>query len=1691
MRRVRLSLWILFCGFTAIPRASAGGGLDDFETQFAKLKADYPDFADAFDAELRKDASKLETIATFRKHQGAIASFDPAKPDTVEAAAAALRELYAGGEKGNFENVHWILQKSTVIDEAHSKRISDIRNHMVDAALREMAVLLGEVCKVDFSPSKHALNDIDQTFRVLEPRKIPGTVQKRIFEYLFQRKWGIAAPHMDVVSHPEEARIPDWRKTGVSRSDFIVQLKKGSALLKNNSEAYFLEGAFRMQVERRAFDAENKLVAIYTHNARTGRHGPVLEVHDAPRAGDVDVRAERVDQFVYRMRRPEARATYGWGASVGNWWFFHHHGEGVRFASKYGLRSFAESLGWLVQLSNPAFQTETPKTYEELQDATLKEGIFNEVYDKYYGGLGLAKADLHQSLLTAKAIRDAKDKYGEKRAAILRDLAVAAAGGEKAYAANPEAFHLQAEARVEEHLKRMMLHNIELSLPDRAKDWLRPVVDPRILGYTEEQIKQDGPELKKAVKDAERRLSRSALFELVLGLNQLPPEIRDAAVSRLRERHKHDAVFDYGLGKLLEMSSKDIVGWLQAEAGKPGPKRKALAIDPNTGLAVDKPAADMEAAARGAEKVLLDDAQAVLAELRKAGLSDLDPSEVRVLESQKIVAPRGSPEFQRARASSRMAKLLAVEAALMKTTGGRLLTRPVGDWRLIEELDFSQGLVPRANREAMLNQVLDWGNVDSVINVLRAFYEYRKDPEQAGALLGMFRTVAWEIVSMVFPILNTATAMVEAAQGNLAPGMLIGVGLAVPQLGMAIMAYNVASNAWTFFVEVGTDRQVDLHYQGKIPSKAGDPPRQSDVADVEMPDGILFPVFQDLKRVRKEIQARRDRTIDLELRSRFEQELAVDLPEDIKGVETHLFNYFQASLDARLKPAATPIDEWHQILLAGGDPVAGGDNDFANLPRRLVNYFGRQVDDYLAGRGKYEKFKAALDHPVIRENYLCSEDGKRAFAAEGFRERLIGALVLAYRDVLRSRIQGGKNLAVPAEFPKATTEKPLDAMALIQYCLEGRKGDQLLDRGLKRGPYTGEVPDLPSLLDPVPGATYPEKIANFFAHHDGALTAALRARKEKGLEVPPEEQWDRWKLGLDDAEQAPDKGDARHLKFTPIQTFFREEVNAYRSRTSGSLPAGLDETQLRQRLADQLTLAYKASLLKARQKAAEQQQRDAAERRIQYHAKLNKVLELLAGNPDAATRKRGLLDLAHHSGDPFAATEDLDEFVRGLAAADPPGAEIKILPPAAGIAPGKPLLLQCEVRASRHYARPFTYAWSLSTAGKSDAAKEGGLGGLFVGRVLDLGPNLPQAYTISLTVKDARGVAVGATEITLPSGVAPPLVPTLTAQARRPAGDAPFAGYDDFGVLFHYKHRDWRDPLWNLEDFAAFKRGATYRFPVLYRIECDGDRTFQAGWNSFTPGARAAAPVLLPGQADEGTPATIYVRAPGRYKARVVAFYGPGGKSQSAVEFDVEMREPGQLPSIRPEDVAKRLENLRKGEEGTREQWAQFQRTRRPEDLRSTLAWFDSQISGLRSFYGDAYLVKNWRPLLRQYEAYAAPYGKDYVAMAAANVLRTKLTLLGAGKDLAEMEAFAQELEACLANRPQKERDAVLSEARSVFIGPATRYARDYMDNERAEAFVRRLEGLTPKYETDIKRVREHYESNTTFRSFFPADAFK
>lgn len=1336
-RLLVLSSMVLALAFLA-PMASAEGPV---RLPDATLLEQYPDFARLYHKLSDTDADKRQALEAFYKHQETFGAYDPEVPETVKPAREAMAELFAfvsksdDNSESNLKSIHWLL-KQGAIEEDLSRRMADIRNDMVREICEDMARKYGEVHRIDFSPAMSLLSDIDQTFRAIARLKelgISGETLKADFAAMWKLKFGIDPTFLDVVSHPHEARIPDWRIARPDIHTFVAELRKGSALLTGNSEAYFLEGAFRMQIDRRSYASEKELYSMFAAN-HNDPDAPVAKI------AVVEMRTGTARKYGYKIA-PEARRSYAWGSSVGNWYFFVKHAEhdpemAVRYAAKYGLRSFSEGPGWLILSQDPDPEN-LPSTYEELVSRPIERGdVLKKVYDSYYANKQppLTFDELKWTMETALAVRAQKENYrGAQRAAVLRDKAVELAGSNAAYQKDPDAWHAHVEELFKANMTKACTHHIMVSLPERLHDWLDPQVDPRALGLTDDQIKNNDPR----IEAARKQLRATALFETLHGLRTLDPADRVKAIERAKKYFDKNPVsrkgrkfgFQRTLDAVLKLALQDAdPNLLMTDDAKR--VRKTLAQGASRVPIHDDKATDaLERKMRGVQ--LRFDAlekefgSAIAAEMKAVGDGD-QPSTWRgkageainwTIEDFKNRWDAAREGIGQSMGDGFLATLDPVERTRLVTEYRRSVFDSLGfefrkDWTAVEGIKPTRDMTWSPKKA--LRSVATLGNVDSLLNIVKAYRASNGNPEVVG------NTILTEVFSNL-PVVGTVLNFNAFLEGDLKAGVVMGVSYLYPGVGQVYLAFNVVTGAYTLAADIATDSQVNMYYQGTLRNKnmSLGPVNPNWVPeDKPMFKGILEArVGKRFFAHRSKLQVEYQFSRDPKQREAIRKELAERFPENIEGMKNYMFLHYDRRLNRALE-GRFPREEWDGRKLSDHMPPIRSNaprdmRDPANLPPMLRAFFRSIATDYMHGRGEFArmpKHKKAHQDPFLRENFF-HDGGQSTAELNAKAEQLATTLAASFRDTLVAKRKGGDTTA-KFDYRFGYEEKA----AYVQPLVIGLTGEQVREEY----PWMekGTIADLPSILDVVPGATFAEKRKNFFLHFDRELTRRFESNARANRQLLPDDPraWDYEKLGLKYADLRPIASEERAVENPLLLAFFMSEVRAYfNDKTINNTDTGqanlssilTKQKDIEMKLARQMLMDYKIGLLQEiARRQGDRQQKLLDMRLPAVHAKVQ-LDGLVWGTNDAERnpKRSAALDvLALHSGDPMINIEGPDEegaiedpFAAWMKLfdADEPGAKVEIVGDIPQLKPRDGIKLKCYVRASRHYQRPFDVKWSI------------------------------------------------------------------------------------------------------------------------------------------------------------------------------------------------------------------------------------------------------------------------------------------------------------------------------------------------------------------------------------------------------------
>lgn len=1289
--------------------------------------------------------------AAYESGRAAFEAYRPSSPESVEATRAALVELFRAG---SLDQVHALLKDGT-IDSDMSRRLAAVRNEMIEEIRSEVAKKHKEVHVTNFSPASNLLNDIDQTFRPSERLaelgiEQNGTALKEEFRALWQERFGILPDAMDVVSHTSEAGIPDWRQSREVHA-FAAELRKGLRLLSDNPEAYYLEGAFRMQVERRSFAGELELYSIYSYAPRaegeTAKVGAVVERRDGT-----------IGKLAYKDVAPEIRRSYAAGSTVGNWWFMNAHGGGTRYAAKYGLRSFSEGPGFLVTWEAAgAGEVPQPVEFEKLASYAERQSYCDDVYNTHFRGSELTRAELWATLETARVIRNAGDRFTPELAFEKRALELVA-GDRDAYERNRAELLAQADLEFRESMTKVMIRNMEVALPERLADWVDPQVDPRVVGLSEEDIRDRTPHYEEEMARARKRLRTAALFESMHALRVLEPAVRErvleSAIETLKRRSGTDEKGRYPFERSLRAVAK-LAGaearprLLQLDEERVGRQRHTVKGDlvvvidetPDPRQLADVPLAEqVETLHAELDGALRSDGlfggRGALGDLGQRWSRALAEAEDNLRGRVELLDPRN---YRYATQS------------LRRALWNQLGWRAEGDWRAMKSL--APGVDPVASMQFDTGQLYDnvanLGNAQAVLNLVDAYRKAGSSPQQKQEAVS--NALLLELAGRL-PYVGEAIQVSDILAGKQNPyfgtGLLV-AGFVYPGVGQVAAVYGVASGTWALVYELSIEGWIASSYQGRVPNADGSVPERSTSPVWKESPGLLEPIRDWMLERRAELVRRREAATTAEAREI--ESLLVRIPErpTVDHVRDAVFDYYSRELFATLEANGRHPSEWEAIQLDSfGEPIRSNEPAdlviTADLPPLLRAFLRPLVRAYFEGSGSFAALpahRAAHAHPLHRDVYFHAGSASARSQAV---EDLTTVLTAAYMRSLLARARGlDTGLVIdPRWDARARTGAEAYLFGLPAANFEGRE---------RAYPGSAPAPALPALLD-LFGATREEQRARFFPELDAELDRKLERYAAKHG-TPARDDFDAFKLGKHHAVLRPVAAENQAVAHPLLLAFFTKQVTEYwngllappgaavedpmgefelppvdtgsvgASETTGGavdvwradhMEAELAEAD-RQRivsgLVQQLVGDYKRGLLQSiaqRRSVVQQQTLDA---QLPAVSALGRLSDGVWGERDAVEGRAAARELAQHEWVPNlypdeAFTERLASELRRI----PDAVEIEITgAPTGGVTVGDALELLCDVKAADvHWERPYRVDWSLEGLGAGEAREEEG-----------------------------------------------------------------------------------------------------------------------------------------------------------------------------------------------------------------------------------------------------------------------------------------------------------------------------------------------------------------------------------------------
>jgi len=403
---------------------------------------------------------------------------------------AETLKIYAATEDAGFHAIHGLLGDEG-INSVASQQLGMGRKAFHEEVLDTMAIAIQKKTKGlginDFGsgadPSKiNAKGDIDFT---LYAKNTGLDAQWLVDEYnqtfrdIAKKKYGVTLTpgQMDIVAHRYDATIPDWRARE-TLADFEIKLRTGTTLLKNNPEAYFLEGAYLQQIMGRS-TASGKKTFTWLIPDKTEKTG----------IRKMNINAAQVPQFFYV---PKIRKGLGFGGAVGNYHFHHAHSSDFEAQSKYILRSLDNGPGLLSTGKRGDYQDIGEKeTYlNEAEDSSgrqerrqIVEDIYNAPQMKLSDGLRDEIFEVYEICRKARIAKDNKTSLSEPQQfkgliEYHKKISLTKIDDATALKLAKQTFKSTSEL--------ILTANVIRTIKPRARDWLRPHTLKKRVSYVDE-----------------------------------------------------------------------------------------------------------------------------------------------------------------------------------------------------------------------------------------------------------------------------------------------------------------------------------------------------------------------------------------------------------------------------------------------------------------------------------------------------------------------------------------------------------------------------------------------------------------------------------------------------------------------------------------------------------------------------------------------------------------------------------------------------------------------------------------------------------------------------------------------------------------------------------------------------------------------------------------------------------------------------------------------------------------------------------------------------------------------------------------------------------------------------------------------------------------------------------------------------
>ena len=677
-----------------------------------------------------------------------------------------MNEIYKAGD---FKTIKSLIENGT-ISKAHSLNMADHRVVMCLEVLTEIAKENGwKVYRSDSGNQNSGMkSDVDQTVYVYKKDAEGKWVRSEAddaklmaeFNKRFPSK-GVSVESLDIATIAGKDKFPDPRRTKVQLDAEGLRGIKAHAVetmeaLRKTPGAYTFCGAVIQQMQLRALDSIEKQLRI--DPTKPGNEAGAREVHGdlKPLLGDNglnnlvcleigpgdddsevkprEVSRERAVEVMFDNLPPELRRGHAYDAAVANYLEFMHHVKDDVPVTKYHLRALDNGVQVVRQLDGKTGRVE----YEALKTDAAKMAHLETVLGKDLAGSPILKR-WKAAFDVSVSLREAHKK-GSLTDADLVKAFEPVAKDMGLDTGDPKQNLRLARQEYDRRCQEFMLHNIIETSTQRVMEWMtydagEPPKRPDLTKTVDEMALRRAMGLAGKDNDAKWQKIRQEVFQnhadlarlqLLYSFREMRPDVVKEIVA-LAQRRGIQGEALVRLNGLVTESKSLFFGWNRYKEFKPLYHAYFAAV-----------------------------ASAKFAEYRKA-----------------------------------LKEHILIQAGFIDTDAGRQVTRlfktggPAAFEGRVNEF-FMKNKAAGVTSRYIRNAVFDFGNIDGVVQVLRAYSESGGDPNVTWDAMCREGVSALPIVGQIYSI-SQSPSMGDAAYN----GAVMLVCIVVPQAGMAAMALSL------------------------------------------------------------------------------------------------------------------------------------------------------------------------------------------------------------------------------------------------------------------------------------------------------------------------------------------------------------------------------------------------------------------------------------------------------------------------------------------------------------------------------------------------------------------------------------------------------------------------------------------------------------------------------------------------------------------------------------------------------------------------------------------------------------------------------------------------------------------------------------------------------------------------------------